>query len=86
MPYLWNFGLTCDLLFRRQSKAEPKSLPKNEITKPAEASCTNACTGGTETGHVAPGTDPTLVRVFEVWPTLPANIRAAILALVSTDV
>jgi hypothetical protein len=29
-------------------------------------------------------TDPDLVRILDAWPTLPAHIKAAILALLTT--
>ena len=56
-----------------------------------DAAYTAAYTGGTESGHGEAGIepvggaveDPDVVRIVEAWPSLPANVRAAILALIS---
>jgi hypothetical protein len=36
-------------------------------------------------GFAQPPPDPDLARVLDAWPTLPAPIRRAILALVESD-
>jgi hypothetical protein len=44
----------------------------------------NPARGGAESGAPALQiADPDLARVIEVWPTLPAHLRAAVLALVT---
>jgi hypothetical protein len=41
---------------------------------------------GEQSGEPAPAavTDPDLARILDAWPTLPAHIKAAILALMAT--
>jgi len=65
-----------------------------ELTATSSAACTAACTGEDESANAnAPkasqfppehvgAADPNLTEVMTAWPTLPAAIRAGILAMV----
>ena len=49
----------------------------------------SAAAGGAKSGAVgdgSEGTDPQLAVVARAWPTLPENVRAAILAMVKAAV
>jgi hypothetical protein len=68
--------------------ADAKANDSKELRREADSVCTGFAPTRPNSLPAAPApppaTDPDLAHVLDAWPTLPAHIKAAILALVAT--
>jgi hypothetical protein len=66
-------------LFDPQGDSKQRAISEENATEPQKAAQNPA-----QFGPVTSTIDPDVSRVIDAWPTLPAPIRAAILALVNS--
>ncbi len=61
---------------------DSNSMPDNDLRNSGQPRAAQSGAAGPGTGPHGAASDPELLRVVEAWPRLPAEIRAAVLALV----
>lgn len=85
--FSFDFGSssTAGLVYPLNSTLRPRArtFPTGiELPQYSEGKPRHDTQSGAESGAVGPPADPELAKVIDAWETLPANVRAGILAMI----